>query len=314
MRAFASTLNNPPIVILVGVILLVSSPMIENLIISAPWSIVKIVSLVSYVINLVATTIPGRLDVEISADGQVASPRDGKTLLAPAFWGFLIWIPIYLGELILVIAQFFVSDESPLSTMQKKIAGPLILAQLFQSLWCASFRPKYSKHNLMYISAAFLAATANSLSRAHVVFTAQPRAYSNTHYSIFLLPLTLHFSWTTAASLVNFNGAFVIRKNSVPRINAWFGHASVIIATIIGVIVSIQRLAPVYGLVISWALLSVADSMKQRLNRVDVKKKSDGNGEENSPMPLHGAKTQFWLCRLCAFICVSASIFVYLQR
>merc|ERR1712238_375433 len=84
------------------------------------------------------------------------------------------------------------------------------------------------------------------------------------------------------------------------------------IATIIGVIISIQRLAPVYGLAMSWALLSVADSLKQRMKR-DAKKKADGNGKEVF-VGLQGAKTQLRLSCLGAFVCLSASTFVYLRK
>jgi len=308
MGTFASTLNQPWLVTSLGTILLLALPTIDKLAISAPWAAVRIMSLLSYAINFVATAHPGRLDVEISADGQVASPREGKTLLAPAFWAFFIWLPIFLGELIIVIAQFFIPEASPLVDMQKKIAGPFIAAQLFQSLWCAAFRPKYSKHNRMYVSATFLLATAYSMSRAHAIFVAQPRAYSNMHYIIFLLPLTIHFGWTTAAFLVNLNGAFVIRSNSVPRNNVLMGHASVISATVISVFINIQRSAPVYGLVTCWALISVAESMKQRRTRI-LEGTIKTYGNENLKMSLRGANTQLYLCWAGTFVCVSASIF-----
>jgi len=314
-RMDASALNTPQLIISAGVILLVASPTIDKLAISAPWSVIRFASFIAYAINLIATTRPGQLDAEISADGTRTSPRDGKTLLAPAYWGFLAWIPVYLGNLVLVIAQFFISETSPIVTMLKKIAGPFIVAHLFQSLWCAAFRPKYSKYNLMYISVACLMATASSLSRAHTILVAHPRSYSNVQYSMYLLQLTIYFGWTTIASLINLNGAFVIRENSAPRANAWIGHVSVVSTTIIGIFVTVQRSAPVYGLVIGWGLLAIASSMKRRIasNWIGVMKNDHGNGKEIfTVVGLQGAKTQMYLCRAGTIICVSASLFVAL--
>jgi len=311
MGTFASAINTPPITVTAVIILLVASPTIDNLLISAPWSAVRIASFLAYVINFIATSRPGKLDVEISADGTVASPRNGKTLLAPAFWGFLIWIPIFLGNLVLVVAQFFISEASPVVILLKKIAGPFIVAQLFQSLWCAAFRPRYSKNNLMYISTLCLMATTYSLSRAHTIVVAQPRSYSNMQYSMYFLPVTIYFGWAAIASLVNLNSAYVIRKNSAPKLNAWMGHASVVSATLFGVFITVQRLAPVFGLVICWGLLSVADSTKQRIS-INVKKKDDGSGKEKVIAALHGAKTQMYLCWGGTFICASASLFATL--
>lgn len=129
---------------------------------------------------------------------------------------------------------------------------------------------------------------------------------------MYFLPLTIYFGWTATASLVNLNGAFVIRKNSIPRINAWMGHASVVSATLLGVFITVQRLAPVYGLVICWGLLSVASAMKTRItsNWIGVSKKTDGDGNEKMIVELQGAETQMYLCWAGTFICASASLFV----
>lgn len=226
----------------------------------------------------------------------------------------MVWIPIYIGNLVLVIAQFFIVETSPIVEMLKKIAGPFIAAHLFQSLWVAAFRPKYSKFNLLYISAVCLMATTYSLSRAHTILVAQPRSYSNVQYSMYLCQITLYFGWTTIASFINLNGAFVIRQNSAPTANAWMGHVSVVSATLLGIFITVQRSAPVYGLVIAWGLIAIASSMKRRVssNWIGVMNKDDRDGKEKRTVGLQGAKTQMCLCYAGALICVSASLFVIL--
>ena len=137
-------------------------------------------------------------------------------------------------------------------------------AQLFQTLWCASFRPKYNG-NWVFLSSGFLAATALSLSKAHSIFIKHGEIFSTGQYLTFFLPLALHYGWVTAASLVNLNGAVSMIKNVSDKVVAYTGHLSVIIASALGASVSYRLGAPVFGGVISWALASVADSMKQRI-------------------------------------------------
>merc|ERR1711934_396531 len=104
------------------------------------------------------------------------------------------------------------------------------MAQLFQTLWTTSFRPKY-KGSQMYISTAMLSGTAYSLSKAHDAISSFPKIISIPEYCIYFLPLTLHFGWTTAASLVNLNGSFAMQDSPSAKHVAWLGHLSVIFAS-----------------------------------------------------------------------------------
>ena len=117
----------------------------------------------------------------------------------------------------------------------------------------------------MFLSSGFLAATAFSLSKAHSIFIKHGEIFSTGQYLTFFLPLALHYGWVTAASLVNLNGAVSMIKNVSDKVVAYTGHLSVIIASALGASVSYRLGAPVFGGVISWALASVADSMKQRI-------------------------------------------------
>ena len=288
-------MNSPSLVATAGVGLGYAFPLIQDIVIKSPWAAVRIANLVSYGINFISVSRPGRMDGEAAKDG-ILSPRNGKTLVAPAGWAFAIWGPIFLGEAIGLVAQFIVPENAPIVRLLKETSGPFIVAQLFQSLWCAAFRPKYNE-NKMFISAGMLSATAYSLSKAHAVFaaTGAKALYSSWQYGIFFFPMALHFGWTTAASLVNLNGAIAMKQNATEKVIAFVGHTSVILASVLGVILSQKRNAPVYSGVIAWALMAVADSMKKRLDIASEKKHSPKKNA--TQVGLYGAPTQLLLAK-----------------
>ena len=267
---------------------------------------------------------PGRLDSQAAEGGDLA-PRTGKTLVAPSGWAFAIWGPIFLGELVSVTAPFFLVESDPLVELLRKVSGPFISAQIFQSLWCAAFRPKYNKKGYMFVSTGMLAATAYSLSRAHAAFTANPKLYSNVQYGVFFLPLALHFGWTTAATLVNLNGSVSMLEGASSTLIKYVGHASVLVASVLGVYVAKVRDAPVFAGVIAWALSAVADGMKKRLEvaknqDLDDNKKKDKNSKKSTKdadadadvdvVGLDGAAMQYALARMGAIVNGLAAAFV----
>jgi len=256
-------------------------------------------------------SIPGRIDGEVAKaiederkggpddsattatdEGKKLAPRNGRTLVAPSGWAFAIWGPIFLGELVFVASQAAVSADDPLVPLLRKTAVPFSFAHVFQSLWCAAFRKKYTG-NLMYISFGMLSATAYSLSRAHAAYTSESSTYGFATYARMFLPISMHCGWTVAASLVNLNGAFSMKDSASPKAIALLGHVSVVAAAAAGVVVTTARSAPVFGGVVSWALLAVADGMKQRL----AKAKKDGDMDASN---LVGAATQRRLCLIGA--------------
>lgn len=239
----------------------------------------------AYAIQTWAVSIPGRIDGEVaesmrkenekkqtsssssslnvSESSKALLPGSGRTLVAPAGWAFAIWGPIFLGEAVFVTAQLFLQESSPIAPMIRDISIPFMFAHIFQMLWSAAFRPKY-KGNLMYISASLLGATAFSLSKAHLIFTLT-NSFSIGEYMLYFFAMSLHFGWTTAATLVNLNGAFASNPNASSNSIAIFGHMSVIAAICLGLFVTFRREAPVYGGTIAWALFAVADGMTERL-------------------------------------------------
>mmetsp|Transcript_31275 Transcript_31275/g.73673 ORF Transcript_31275/g.73673 Transcript_31275/m.73673 type:complete len:406 (-) Transcript_31275:235-1452(-) len=299
-----------------------------------PFVAIKGMNAFSYALSMYSVSRPGRYDGAASVNGQDGgsnrSRRNedpaqrgmeqmgtsrGRTLVPPAPWAFIIWAPIFLGELLMVTAPIVAPGSvSPVvERALRDISVPYLLAQVFQSLWAASFRPRYEQGIHRYISAANLAGIAASLSLCHGVFSGDrspaPRDYSGLEYALYFLPLSLHFGWTTAASLVNLNGMYAMEndtddrgKNASARSVAVLGHASVVLATSIGVGITWTRNAPVYGGVIAWALSAVAAGLKERI----LAHASDRNADDNA-VGIYGAERQRTLSLVGAAICASTS-------
>ncbi|OEU08606.1 hypothetical protein FRACYDRAFT_196133 [Fragilariopsis cylindrus CCMP1102] len=345
-------LNSPP---LIGILtagcycalpFVVNNPLFSRL----PWSTIKGMNILAYGISIYSVTRPGRYDSQQSTSSPSSSKQaselknkkknddvdvdvvddignefqDGnnRSLLNPAGYAFSIWGIIFIGELIMVSTPYIIISPPPTSTQLiiREITGPYMMSQLFQILWCASFRPKYNRLSsavggsglYKYLSVFNLTGIAVSLSFCHDAFTTNNKSdvsssYSNMNYWCYFLPLTLHFGWTTAASLVNLNGMYAMRSPTSTKSVAVLGNFSVIIATTIGITVTYIRNAPVYGGVISWALTAVSFGLKKRLSLL-LDNKYDKN--DKNKVGMYGAKTQQTLCQIGAIACAMTSAFV----
>lgn len=312
-----STINSPPLVGALTLGCYAALPFISFESPTIPWAVVKGANLLAYGISLWSTSQPGRYDSEAAGQDpskkttgtattdmdKMGTGRRGRTLVPPAGWAFAIWAPIFVGEMIIVTYQSQLPESSNLVPLIRKVTGPYVLAQTFQSLWTASFRPKYNQGLYKYISALNLSGIALSLSLCHSAYTSEKILPQD--YWLNFLPLSLHFGWTTAACLVNWNGMFALEATS-PKHVAWFGHASVLVATVVGVATTLKREAPVYGGVIAWALSAVASGLARRIQeteKVDV-----------DTVGVYGAKRQRLLSMLGAAACAAASLFVTIRQ
>lgn len=304
-----------------------------------PFVAIKGMNAVSYGLAMVSTSRPGRYDgaaTVTESDGirkdtpssdagrkgmeQMSTSR-GRTLVPPAPWAFIIWAPIFLGELFMVVTPFLTKVSPRAQTILRESAGPYALAQIFTALWTASFRPRYGSRGgiYKYISALGLAGIATSLSFSHQAFaTPSGSGLSGLEYALYCLPISLHFGWTTAAALVNLNGMFALagdtkstneEEAATARSVAAIGHASVVLATAIGVSVTWARKAPVFGGVICWALTAVASGLKQR-----IETSVGGKKDDTAVVGVYGAERQRFLSLSGAVICASAVAAVVLLK
>lgn len=305
------TLNNPSLVASLGVSVVALLPTLEQRAVSTlSWSTLKWCNALIYALNVYATSRPGRFDnqpkqqsqeknSEIESSSPTKSDQEARrcSLVAPAGWAFAIWAPIFTGEWLASLAMLFLSQSNPLIPLLRHVTPNLIAAQLCQILWTASSRPRYGGTPDIFIAPALLTATAYALNSAHQAFALNPlneksvasfRATSWPEYMILFFPLSLHFGWISAAALVNWNSSLAVatkdwKDNS--RLLRWVGYASAAIATGVGIAVSVQRQAPVYGAVIAWALTACADTMRQRRHDLPT---------------TNGPRMQMWLCRVGA--------------
>lgn len=312
LNGVLSTLNNPLIISSLGAATHVFNERPSIFLSSLPLSIPAIKTAVacSYALNIITVSIPGRLDGQVakaiteeedpkkkkSANdknkkktvGEKLAPVGGKTLVAPAGWAFAIWGPIFLGELVSVSAAVVNLPQNNLGSLFQQIAIPFASANIFQSLWCASFREKFTKvRGGMYISTAMLASTAFCLGKVNgIVAKAQYSGeYTVAQYLLYFFPMSLHFGWVTAAALVNFNAAIALDTASSSTFIGFAGISTSVAAAVGGLCLAISRGAPVFSGVISWALFAVADGMRKRIAaEIDKETKIDDMFWETSQL------------------------------
>lgn len=279
--------------------------------------------------SLYAAQAPGRLDgvnpTDIMKDDEeianLIAERD-TTLLMPQGWAFTIWPVIFLGELLLTVGAFFLDDGGAMESALQAGAAGFATAQVFQMLWAASFRPKYICNGgaASWVSAGMLTGIASSLAIAHKALVVEGDVESLQNYLLYVLPVSLHFGWTTAAALVNWNGniAMLCENEKVVAGAAW---TSAVVAAALGVAVTVTRQAPIFGGVVAWALTACAGGMHERTKQIDAKietrsKKWFGAKTEEeirSRKGFYGANVQKWLCGIGAAVSGGVAIFTAFQ-
>lgn len=112
----------------------------------------------------------------------------------PSGWAFIIWAPIFLGEMLLTFYQLTSAVTTPkLRPYLAKLSPSLAAAFVSQSLWCFVFRPWAA--DMQYLSAALLGCTAAGLYIVHKILreAARAGALRPLDYLLVHLPLSLHF-------------------------------------------------------------------------------------------------------------------------
>ena len=263
------------------------------------------VNILSFAINCTTVSVPGRLDglkdaamrkgdlnpsahaddtaKKASVDSYTRA-RD-RSLITPSGWAFAIWGPIYFGEAIFCVAQCIPASNLT-HTVLPHVTAPFVAVNLFQSLWCASFRPEsFNGTWTTFVGPVMLAGAAYSMSHVNAF------AASN----VSLVPLSVHFGWLTAATLVNLNSSLAAMHESDTLAIAT-GHASVVMACILGVGVTLSHGTPAYGLTLAWALTAC------------------GTGLASRSKSGFAHKVQKVLCFAGAGICAASSVVVLLRR
>eukprot|EP00440_Ansanella_granifera_P035903 gb/GFBE01038947.1/.p1 GENE.gb/GFBE01038947.1/~~gb/GFBE01038947.1/.p1 ORF type:complete len:317 (+),score=41.45 gb/GFBE01038947.1/:1-951(+) len=182
--------------------------------------------------------------------------------LTPAPYAFTIWAAIYLLEFLFVCWVFLQSSQQAPSrcAFLRKVCSSFMAANAAQVFWCLTFRPSFDSPGLLWISAYFLTAIAAFLSQAHKKIcdeAEEEEGLAFQEWFFVYVPITLHFGWTTAAALVNWNG-YVARCGLSPAMKLACLLVSLGLATVLSIRITAQRGSTVYGLTVAWAIVAVA--------------------------------------------------------
>lgn len=295
---------------------------------TAPLTLLQVANVTAFALNCATVSVPGRIDGQQDEDmrrgalnpnkptatrqsesaplqeasrpayDRTYSTSRGRTMVSPSGWAFAIWGPIYLGETLFVASQFF--PQMGLESVLPSITAPFVAANLFQSLWCVSFRPAYTDW-ASYISPCMLAGTAYSLSQINAVATTTT-AFTMPWF--LMLPMSIHFGWTSAATLVNLSGSIAMKPTNSNRAVTAVGHGSAVMATALGVVLTLVRATPTYGFTLAWALSACADGMNKRGTAMD------SNPAESDETLRAAVNVQKNLCWVGAAACAATSAYV----
>jgi hypothetical protein len=213
----------------------------------------------SFLTNLVTVQLPGRFDSLVTVKGKDKFPW--RNLFAPSAWAFSIWGVIYLSELLLTL---FVGVAGDLVPCLPYVTPYWMAGNLFQSLWCGCFRPKFI--NKLWLPATELGLAAIAFSFAHLEVTKAILSETDIWKIVGLIlirtPLSLHTGWLSAATLLNLNSWFAVSKVSLTN-QLSIATASSYGAVLLGSYLVISRRDPFIGLTFAWALAALADKTKK---------------------------------------------------
>jgi len=337
------TLNQPELVIAAGSTLALGVSILKGHVSSSSNNVATLgyYNILAFGVNVISVSIPGRLDdaeqIVMSeeakkgdVDNSSVDSEEGDTILVvskrvvesrtrqlinPAGWAFAIWGPIYLGEMAFVSIGQWISPT--VQNLLPQITTPFIAANLFQSLWCASFRPKYHRVSQWwqkYVSVAMLSATSYQLSQVHSIVQISSQEGSSSSSLAWFIPLTMHFGWTSVASILNLNGSLSLdclpsssdkdNHNKKDKIIIAVGHMSAVVASALGVGITLMTKSPVYGATLAWAFAACADGLKRSMNKEKSAKSLP------SDAIIKASLSQRKLCWTGSLICVCTSIYV----
>ena len=264
----AQTVQNTPIVPRVRVgLLLAIIPAVPALLLyykkdlqSSSWTY-RVMWVGVFLANMIASSIPGRFDSLQKWEGGIP----WESSFEPATWAFSIWAIIYASELVSTLHVGLLGE--PMNALRKAVPF-WVAGNVFQSLWCTTFRSEFI--NVMWLPSALLTLACASFGLAHLELTSSIRylssafnAEAQNHLFLVRFPLALHFAWLAAASLLNFNSWLAVSKASVDsQLSAAF--LSAYGAATLGIVFALKTRDPFIAFTLAWALASLSDRTRQK--------------------------------------------------
>lgn len=230
----------------------------EQLFHKFPWSF-RVAWTLSFLCNVIFVSIPGRFDGVADADINIG----WETVFAPAGYAFAIWGMIYLGELLITLyTGLYGIPDHPL----RDATIWWTFGNIFQSLWCAAFRPQFK--SFLWLPSSLLGLAAISLFKVHDVLTnsildSSQSLWTKIGLTAFRAPVSLHAGWLAAATLLNLNGWAAMSQISMgSQVALAFGSSY--IAFILGLFIAIRQRDPLVALTVAWALGAIAYQTKEK--------------------------------------------------
>ena len=165
---------------------------------SASLNALNYLNVVAYVANALITFLAGfgefgETNAYVSAKYQ--------TIITPAGWAFSIWSLIFISELLFVLVQLApgVRDSA---LVQKGVGYGWIAASIFQCAWSLAFAREQLELSTVFITLIFVSLGGVVRRCASIDRSEASNIFADL---ICRLPLTIHFGWLAAATMLNVN-------------------------------------------------------------------------------------------------------------
>lgn len=209
---------------------------------------------ISYLVNSFSTygterRLFGKTNPEVS--------QHYDTLITPKGWAFSIWAFIFIGE---TLGLVLIWTNNSFAKEYDKILVPFTYACILQSLWCVLF----SKEKIL-LSAAVLSGIAICLKLCSdeilpVEVAEQSSIILYLGHAVISYPIRVHFAWTTAAALINWN-MFIVSLR-VPGLEVFPALISVWLAAGIASYRALFIGDSIFPAVLAWSFIAMGGKIQ----------------------------------------------------
>lgn len=233
----------------------------------------RVVNFASYLLNVAAVSVPGRIDDQMAKEMKEAKENNDKevndgggdgintirrtsryrSLFTPAGYAFAIWGFIFASELVFSARSMFLRNTRD-ETFAANATGFFALANVLQCVWCFTFREWTEKPKRHWINAFVLGTEALALwSSKERVFEVNGMFASESAFVS--IPIRTHFAWILCACGINANTVVAKVGSASAQVVAAIGTA--VLATAVGAYSSYYRGDAATPLVFAWALYAI---------------------------------------------------------
>lgn len=176
------------------------------------------------------------------------------TIITPAGYAFAIWGVIFSSEFAMLTFIFFSSMFGTHSRFND-VTWPFTCMLIFQSIWCVTFSKE-----MLVVSIFQLAGINLSLWYSYNAVIASKDIVGDFAFSLMYFPISMHYNWTFAATILNINLAFV-SMDFPPSYDVFLSLLSLWLVTLVSVYRGIRYGDIMCLLVGAWTLNAIASKL-----------------------------------------------------